>query len=144
MKQLLLFTLVVLSLSLAACKSGKDDAMLTANDLVHRRFELVTMNGDPVSEQNDTSLELSFGENMRVSGKACNRFAGTATLDKGVLTMRNAASTRMFCAESRLNELETILFAMFEKGAEAALDKDTLTLKGNGHVLVYARRDLAQ
>ena len=139
----LLFLPLALFLSLAACAAG-NSAALTAGDLQHRRFELVTMNGDPLFAQNDTSLELSFGENMHVSGKACNRFVGTATIEDNKLVMRNAASTRMFCAESKLNELEMILFAMLQKGAEVTLDKETLTLEGNGHTLVYARRDLAQ
>ena len=138
-----LFLPLALFLSLAACVKG-NSATLSAEDLQHRRFELVTMNGEPLFAQNDTSLELSFGANMHVSGKACNRFVGTAAIEGGKLVMRNAASTRMFCAESKLNELEMILFAMFQSGAEVTLDKETLTLEGNGHTLVYARRDLAQ
>lgn len=137
--------LLVCLLGLGACKAtGNAEKELTAQDLMHHRFEIVSLNNAPLSGQKDAPSEISFNEDMNVSGKACNRFRGKATLANGVITMPNAVSTKMFCAEDDLNKLETALFALLSQGATVSLEGERLTLSGKDTVIVFQQRDLVQ
>lgn len=132
-------------LALGACKPASATTKeLTDQDLMHHRFEVVSLNEKPLSTQKDTPSEISFNEDMNITGKACNRFRGKATLAKGVLTMPNAAATRMFCAEEDLNKLESALFAMLSKGAKISLEGEQLVLSDKDNVITFTRRDLVQ
>ncbi|EYI86888.1 heat-inducible protein, partial [Salmonella enterica subsp. enterica serovar Heidelberg str. N18413] len=46
--------------------------------------------------------ELSFGEDMTVSGKMCNQFTGEGKLSDGELKVKNLAMTRMMWGEAGL------------------------------------------
>ncbi|MDU3160092.1 MAG: META domain-containing protein, partial [Hafnia alvei] len=64
-------TLIALSLLMAGCVSnGK--VSVNREQLQHHRFVLQSVNGKAVTATNPP--ELSFGENMTVSGKMCNQF----------------------------------------------------------------------
>lgn len=63
-------TLVALSIIMTGCvSSGK--VSVKREQLEHHRFVLESVNGKTV-----TGPELSFGEDMTVSGKMCNQFTG--------------------------------------------------------------------
>ena len=143
--RLLLVFALGLACGLAACKtSGKNSTPVTAESLVHHRFEVVSLNKEPIKLQQDAPSELSFGENLVITGKACNRFRGEGRLAGNVLTVPNAIATRMFCVEADLNRLESALFAMFSKGATITMTADGLVLADDDNSVEFVRRDLAQ
>jgi len=126
---------------LSACAAGQraeggNAGGLSLEDLAGRTYSLVSMDGRSFEGAN--APELGFTGDGRVTGRACNRFHGTAKIVNGMLTAQNTASTRMACSQPFLNELEQTLFAMLQHGAQASLDGRQLTLARDGHSLVYA------
>lgn len=78
--------LIALSLLTAGCVSnGK--MFVNRDQLQHHRFVLESVNGKPVTGET-TQPELSFGENMTVSGSMCNHFTGKGKLSDGELRVR--------------------------------------------------------
>lgn len=70
-------TLIALSMLMAGCVSnGK--VSVNREQLQHHRFVLQSVNGKAFTATNNPP-ELSFGENMTVSGKMCNQFHGGAS-----------------------------------------------------------------
>lgn len=132
---------------LAGCRNtdpASRGGAVTAADLVHHRYEIVSFNDEPIEADGDVAIEISFGENMHVSGKACNRFNGKGSVENGVLKAPNMVATKMFCADQRVNVLESALFGMLQTGAEVHLEGDRLILEGKDNTIVYTRRDLVQ
>lgn len=75
-------TLVALSIIMTGCvSSGK--VSVKREQLEHHRFVLESVNGKTV-----TGPELSFGEDMTVSGKMCNQFTGEGKLSDGELKVK--------------------------------------------------------
>ena len=126
---------------LPACAAGRraedgNAGGLRLEDLANRTYYLVSMDGKSFEGAN--APELGFTGEGRITGRACNRFNGTANIVNGMLTAQHTASTRMACFQPYLNELEQTLFAMLQHGARASLDGRHLTLARDGHSLVYA------
>jgi Heat shock protein len=115
--------------------------------LLHRRFLLLTVNGVSFAEK-EKRPSLEFNEGFRISGGICNRFTGMAEFANGMLTAKQLASTKMFCTDQDLNELETNFALLLEKGASLNFDGQKLTLSGTAGdkqlELVYELRDLVQ
>jgi heat shock protein HslJ len=120
----------------AACAGAKAPA---PDDLVHRRFVLVSVDGLPFAASK--APDIAFNEGFRVSGQICNRYMGQGKLEGGVLAVAQMASTKMLCADGALNRFEARFAAMLTAGAEADLSGGILTLRQGGHVLVYAATD---
>lgn len=79
-------TLIALSMLMAGCVSnGK--VSVNREQLQHHRFVLQSVNGKAVTATNNPP-ELSFGENMTVSGKMCNQFHGQGKLSDGELKVK--------------------------------------------------------
>lgn len=123
----------------AACSAAKAPALA---DLSQRRFVLVSQDGVPFAAAN--APDIAFGEDFRVSGRVCNRYAGQGTLENGVLTVKGMASTKMLCQDEALNRLETLFAAMLDAGAQADLSGGLLALRQGGHTLVYRAADRAR
>lgn len=115
--------------------------------LLHRRFLLLTMNGTSFAEK-EKRPSLEFNEGFRISGGICNRFTGMAELANGKLTAKQLASTKMFCTDQELNELETNFALLLANGASLDFDGQKLILRGTAGdkdiELVYELRDLVQ
>lgn len=132
-------TLIALSMLMAGCVSnGK--VSVNREQLQHHRFVLQSVNGKAVTATNPP--ELSFGENMTVSGKMCNQFHGQGKLSDGELKVKDMAMTRMMCAEPQLNALDGIVSDMFKQGAQVDLTADQLTLATAEQTLTYKLADL--
>lgn len=132
-------TLIALSMLMAGCVSnGK--VSVNREQLQHHRFVLQSVNGKAVTATNPP--ELSFGENMTVSGKMCNQFHGQGKLSDGELKVKDMAMTRMMCADPQLNALDGIVSEMFKKGAQVDLTADQLTLATAEQTLTYKLADL--
>lgn len=133
-------TLIALSMLMAGCLSnGK--VSVNRDQLQHHRFVLQSVNGKAVTVANNPP-ELSFGENMTVSGKMCNQFHGQGKLSDGELKVKDMAMTRMMCADPQLNALDGIVSEMFKQGAQVDLTADQLTLATAEQTLTYKLADL--
>ncbi|WP_153752965.1 MULTISPECIES: heat shock protein HslJ [unclassified Citrobacter] len=132
-------TLIALSLLMAGCV-GNGKVSVNREQLQHHRFVLQSVNGKAVTAT--TPPELSFGENMTVSGKMCNQFHGQGKLSDGELKVKDMAMTRMMCADPQLNALDGIVSEMFKQGAQVDLTADQLTLATAEQTLTYKLADL--
>ncbi|MCC8194967.1 MAG: META domain-containing protein [Deltaproteobacteria bacterium] len=132
----LLCSAVLLTVLAVACANAKAPAQA---DLLHRRFVLATVDGDPFPAMNPPDIE--FNEGFRVSGRICNRYTGLGTLENGVLTVGQMATTKMLCPDDTLNRFETMFAAMLAAGVKVDLEDDRLRLSQGGHVLVFTARD---
>lgn len=118
-----------------------------AEQLQHHRFVLTSVNGQPLNAA-DKPLELSFGEEMPITGKMyvsgnmCNQFNGTGKVSDGALKVKELAMTRMLCADPQLNALDTTLGKMLREGAQVDLTETQLTLATADQTLVYKLADL--
>lgn len=132
--------LIALSLLTAGCVSnGK--MFVNRDQLQHHRFLLESVNGKPVTGET-TQPELSFGENMTVSGSMCNHFTGKGKLSDGELRVKDLAMTRKMCANPQLNELDNTISQMLSNGAQVDLTANQLTLATAEHTLMFKLADL--
>ncbi|MBY7516912.1 heat shock protein HslJ [Escherichia fergusonii] len=132
--------LIALSLLTAGCVSnGK--MFVNRDQLQHHRFVLESVNGKPVTGET-TQPELSFGENMTVSGSMCNHFTGKGNLSDGELRVKDLAMTRKMCANPQLNELDKTISQMLSNGAQVDLTANQLTLATAEHTLMFKLADL--
>ncbi|EGO8188496.1 heat shock protein HslJ [Escherichia fergusonii] len=132
--------LIALSLLTAGCVSnGK--MFVNRDQLQHHRFVLESVNGKPVTGET-TQPELSFGENMTVSGSMCNHFTGKGKLSDGELRVKDLAMTRKMCANPQLNELDNTISQMLSNGAQVDLTANQLTLATAEHTLMFKLADL--
>jgi len=132
--------LIVSSLvSLAACQGGVETAV-EADELIGRSWVLESVDGGSVADAKPRP-DLAFAEELRISGVAgCNRFFGQATLEAGRLTTGPVGTTRMACPPPQ-EELERKVLAVLTESCEIGLERETLTLRGGDHTLVYRLRE---
>lgn len=131
--------LTALSLVLAGCaRDGK--VSVTADELMHHRFVLESVNGKPVTP-GENPPELNFGEKMHLSGIMCNRFSGEGKVSDGALTAKNLVMTRMMCADPQRNMLDHTFSEMMNKGAQADLTETQLTLTTAEQTLIFKQAD---
>ncbi|WP_336295311.1 heat shock protein HslJ [Cronobacter dublinensis] len=128
-------------MALAGCQSTSSSSHITRETLQHHRYVLQTVNGAPLDATRRVP-ELSFGEQMHVSGSMCNRFMGQGELHGDTLKVNGLASTRMLCAEPQLNELDKLIGEMLSQGATVSVEKQQLTLHYRQYTLVYKLADL--
>lgn len=121
----------------AACASGKS---VSREDLQHHRFVLSGVDGKPFSATMGAP-DIEFNQDFRVAGSMCNRFMGQGELADNVLTVKQMASSKMFCPDETLNSLEAQLAEMLAAGAQVSLEGDSLTLRQGGRELTYTRKD---
>ncbi|HHW3938991.1 TPA: heat shock protein HslJ [Raoultella planticola] len=112
-----------------------------AEQLQHHRFVLTSVNGQALAT-GAKPLELSFGEEMYVSGNMCNRFSGKGKISGGELKVKTLAMTRMLCTDPQLNTLDNTLSNMLRDGAQVDLTENQLTLATADQTLVYKLADL--
>lgn len=81
--------------TLAAC-AGASSAPAGAVALVGTEWRLESINGQPVMDRSEASLQ--FPESGRVAGNgSCNRFVGAVVIDSESIIFRQMASTKMAC-----------------------------------------------
>jgi heat shock protein HslJ len=118
--------------------------MVTASDLQHHRWILESINGEPISTDDDEGMipELDFGEQMHVSGNTgCNRMSGKAELRDGAFLIPNMAVTRRMCAPPR-DELERAVQKVLGRESSISIDENkNLILSIDDVVLRFRLRD---
>ena len=136
-----LASLALAAMVLAGCAQSGDKSTVTAQDLQHHRYVLQTVDGKPLTGIKRMP-ELSFGENMHISGAMCNRFMGQATLENNTLKVKGLGMTMMLCVEPQLNDLDHRINEMLTAGANVSLANQQLVLKSGQHTLTYKLADL--
>jgi len=139
MKKLTMLGTLLAAVAISGC--SVQSAELTAKDLQHHRFELLTLDGTPVIAQHGGKPSIEFGEKMHVSGAMCNRFMGQGQLENNLLTVKQLASTQMMCSDPLLNKGDQLIGAMLQKGVNVSLQSNQLTLTEGPHVLVYRAKE---
>ena len=114
---------------------------LAPGALQQQRFVLHSFDGQLQPAGQPHQPEIRFDEKMNVSGVMCNRFMGEGKLTGNTLTVPGMASTRMMCADPRLNQLDQVIGQMLTQGVNVALAHHTLTLQNSQHVLVWQRAE---
>lgn len=126
------------------------DAEALQGKLAHHNFVISLVDGQefvvklPEGAEGQTRPRpnISFGEWPFAGGKICNNYRGQVEVEGGKLFLKNAASTMMLCGDSGLNELESLLYQMLEKGVEVSFGEDgSLTLTGDEHELTFELSD---
>lgn len=136
-------SLMLASVVLAGCAQSAEKSSVTAQDLQHHRFVLESVDGQPLDAKiSKQAPELSFGENMHISGAMCNRFMGQASLVDNTLKVKGLGMTMMLCAEPLLNDLDHRINDMLTSGARISLVNQKLELKSGQHTLTYKLADL--
>ena len=98
-----------------------------------RQWKLVQLNGAPVPNASNAYLELN-ADQTRFSGNAgCNRMFGTANVRGTRVDLSNIGTTRMACADRRLQRLETEFIRALE-------NVDRFDRRGNTLDLYVRRR----
>ena len=110
---LALFVLASQPLAAAPCETAAipedEGASVSVGRMADLVWELKSIDADPIPDTADVWLTIT--PDGAVSGRAgCNRYAGTADLDAGVMIFGPLAVTRMACDE-RTMELENAYLA---------------------------------
>lgn len=109
---------------------------MTSEDIIGHRFTLIEVNGEKPAGDREISFEVK--EDLMIFGRVCNTFRGKAALKGDILTLPQAATTRMACPDEGLAKLESGLLKMLANGALLTLAGDRLTLRRDDAVLVFA------
>lgn len=129
-----------------APSADSDPAAALPAGLAHHNFIFKSFDGREAPSANPDGSHrepphLSFSQWPHANGKVCNTFRGPVELKGNTLTMKNAASTMMLCADPIINELESIFYQMMSDGMAVELNQKVLTLTGGGHTLVLELSD---
>ncbi|MDL2307169.1 META domain-containing protein [Desulfovibrio sp. OttesenSCG-928-C06] len=127
--------LIIGSFGFMGCAKVDTGKTVGSEQLIGKDFHLAAIDGQPFEWE--TPLVMHFDENMRISGNFCNRYVGQATLEDGVLTVKQMASTKMLCIKSQLNEIEQLVPGMLMNGAALSLDGGKLSIRQGEHEVVY-------
>lgn len=136
-----IMALLALSAVLSGCVSSRSDT-LKPEQLANQRFVLESVNGQPV-QLTGPLPEISFDQDLRVSGKMCNGFTGQGKLSGGELTVKHMGMTMMLCVEPQRNELDHTINTLLSNGVQVDITNNQLTLATASQSLVYKRANKA-
>lgn len=126
---------LTLPFALTACGTFNT---VTTEDLQHRHWNLVSIDGQAISP--DVKSDLEIGEGFRINGKAgCNNYFGEAKLDGKKLIAPHLATTMMACHDEADTVERAVLSTLQE--AKIVLKPQGLELVGAKHKLVYQLAD---
>lgn len=126
--------------TMACGKKLGEGCAIAQQDLLHHRFVLVSCDGKDFSAK-ERVPSIEFNEGLHVSGAVCNRFTGQGRLADNMLVVEQLASTKMFCVDPDLNELEQLLMRMLSGGAELCFNGRNLVIRQGGHEFLYKLGD---
>lgn len=137
MKKYLLLVFVI-ALALSACSNQNTEE--PAASLIGS-WQLTSYGpvGSPLPAVEDTEAGLTFNEDGTVAGNSgCNGFGGNYTVEDDQVTFSDIVSTLIACEEPLMSQEEVVLQVMADS-ATYNVDGNTLTLTGDGMVLVLTR-----
>lgn len=125
-------------LLLTACSSGPTTEVVNS-DLQHHHWTLSTIDG--VAIASDIKSDLEIAEHFTINGLAgCNRFFGSARVEKNRLIADPLATTMMACSPAE-QVVEQAVLETLGKGATINNQGTELTLTGDQHTLTYTLAD---
>lgn len=127
---------VVLLPGLLGCASFPGGS--STGSLENRDWRLTELRGQPaVPSTGMREAQLQFSaDSMRVTGSGgCNRIAGPYTRDGARLEFGPIISTKMACADARLNRQETDFLSALQSTNRHEIVADTLWLARDGERL---------
>ena len=126
------------ALLLTACSSGGAPKVVDS-ELMHHHWNLSAINGVAIDSSIKSDLEIA--EHMTINGLAgCNRFSGSATVEKNRLLADPLASTKMACAPAE-QKVEQAVLETLGKGATINNSGAELELVGEQYTLTYTLAD---
>ncbi len=138
-----LLAAITLPLVVTACATNGDDAtQITAQDLQHHNWELVSIDGtDLVLEERQNPPRLEVGEKMTANGNAgCNNFFGQAELKDNQFRIKKMGMTMKMCV-GEVMDIEQAFGQTLSDWSDMTLTKDTMTLKNDVHTLTFKLSD---
>ncbi|MGO4999689.1 META domain-containing protein [Oceanisphaera sp. W20_SRM_FM3] len=125
------------ALLLTACSSGP--AEVVNSELQHHHWTLSAIDGVAISS--DIKSDLEVAEHLTINGLAgCNRFFGSASIEKNRLIAEPLATTMMACSPAE-QVVEQAVLETLGKGATINNQGTELTLTGDKHTLTYTLAD---
>ncbi|RTZ15580.1 META domain-containing protein [Vibrio aquaticus] len=138
-----LLAAMALPFVVTACASNGDDVkQITAQDLQHHNWELVSVDGkDIVLEGRQTAPRLEVGEKMTANGNAgCNNFFGQAELKDNQFRIEKMGMTMKMCMGD-IMDVEQAFSQTLSDWSDMTLTKDGLVLKNDVHTLTFKLSD---
>lgn len=138
-----LLAAISLPLIVTACASNGDgEKQITAQDLQHHNWELVSIDGnDIVLAERQTPPRLEVGEKMTANGNAgCNNFFGQAELKDNQFRIEKMGMTMKMCV-GEVMEIEQAFGQTLSDWSDMTLTKETMTLKNTNHTLTFKLSD---
>jgi len=138
-----LLAAITLPFVVTACASNGDDVkQITAQDLQHHNWELVSIDGEAIvadSRQNPPRLEI--GEKMTANGNAgCNNFFGQAELKDNQFRIEKMGMTMKMCVGDAM-DVEQAFGQTLSDWSDMTLTQDTMVLKNDVHTLTFKLND---
>ncbi len=138
-----LLAAITLPFVVTACASNGDDVkQITAQDLQHHNWELVSIDGEAIvadSRQNPPRLEI--GEKMTANGNAgCNNFFGQAELKDNQFRIEKMGMTMKMCVGDVM-DVEQAFGQTLSDWSDMTLTQDTMVLKNDVHTLTFKLND---
>ncbi|MDA0127759.1 META domain-containing protein [Vibrio sp. MarTm2] len=134
---------VSLPFLMTACASNSDDIkQISANDLLHHNWVLVSVDGNEVkTEGRQQSPNLEIGEKMMANGNAgCNNFFGQAELKDNQFRVEKMGMTMKMCVGD-IMDIEQAFSQTLSDWSTISLTKENLTLKNDVHTLTFKLSD---
>ena len=128
MKKFYVITIVLVGLLVLAACGG-------TTEIPAGTWKLVSLNGRPVLEGADLTIEFKDGQVSGFSG--CNFFGGAYEQDGKSLKFGELAMTLMACADSGVMDQESAYMAALQAIDTVEVGENLLTLSGPGVELVY-------
>ncbi|MCG9596875.1 META domain-containing protein [Vibrio sp. Isolate25] len=128
---------------MTACASnGGDVKQITAQDLQHHNWELVSIDGEAVKVENHQKKpRLEVGENLMANGNAgCNNFFGQAELKDNQLRIEKMGMTMKMCIGDVM-DLERAFSQSLAEWSDVTLTDEGMVLKNDIHTLTFKLSD---
>ena len=138
-----LFAAISMPLLMTACASNGDNmSQLTAQDLQHHNWELVNVDGNPLTfNEHQQAPRLEIGENMTVNGNAgCNNFFGQAELKNNQFRIEKMGMTMKMCIDEAM-KTEQVMSSTLSDWSDITVTQDGLILKNSQHTLTFTLKD---
>ncbi|UPQ86963.1 META domain-containing protein [Vibrio sinaloensis] len=138
-----LFAAISLPLIVTACASNGDDMKaITAQDLQHHNWELVSIDGKALElSEKQKAPRLEVGEKMTANGNAgCNNFFGQAELKDNQFRIEKMGMTMKMCVGD-IMDIEQAFSQTLSDWSDMSLTKDTMVLKNDVHTLTFKLND---
>ncbi|HAS6241390.1 META domain-containing protein [Vibrio vulnificus] len=138
-----LLAAISMPILVTACVSNGDNVkQLTAQDLQHHNWELVSIDGNAITiNEHQQTPRLEVGENMMANGNAgCNNFFGQAELKDNQFRIEKMGMTMKMCIDDAMNTEQAVSQTLSD-WSDITLTKDSLVLKNSNHTLTFTLKD---